>query len=53
MASHSQDNPHTKNTPTTSNSSQHKEEECMYPEITYILPHGESNKFKVITKSYA
>jgi hypothetical protein len=53
MDSHSQENPHTKNTPTTSNSSQHKEEKCVYPEIPYILPHEELNKFKKITRAYA
>jgi hypothetical protein len=53
MASHSQDNPHTENTPTTSNSSQHEEEERLYSEIPYILPHGELNKFRRITRAYA
>jgi len=53
MASHSQDNRHTKNTPTTSKSSQHNEKECMYPEIPYILPHEELNNFRRITRAYA
>ena len=53
MASHSQDNRHTENTPTMSNLSQQKEEECMYPEIPYILPHEELNNLKIITRDYS
>jgi hypothetical protein len=53
MASHSQDNPHTKSTPTTSNSPQHKEEEHLYSKIPYTLPHEELNKFRRITRAYA
>ena len=53
MASHSQYIPHTKNTPDTSKSPQHEEEENFYPEIPYSLPHKELNKFRRITKAYA
>jgi hypothetical protein len=52
MASHSEDNPHTESTPKTSNSPHH-EEENLFPEIPYALPHEELNQFKIITRSYA
>jgi hypothetical protein len=52
MASHSQDIPHTQSTLDTSNSPQHEEEEHMYPEILYALPHEELNKFRRITRAY-
>jgi hypothetical protein len=51
MASHSQDNPYTL-TPEMSNSSQH-EEEHMFPDIPYALPHKELNQFRRITRAYA
>jgi hypothetical protein len=52
MASHSQDNPHTLSTPEMSNSPQH-EEEHMFPDIPYALPHEELNQFRRITRAYA
>jgi hypothetical protein len=52
MASHSQEKPHKKSTPDTSNSPQHEEEEHLYPEIPYALPHEELNKFRRITRAY-
>jgi hypothetical protein len=52
MASQFQDNPHTENTLDMSNSPQHEEEEHMYPEITYALPHEEINKFRRTTRAY-
>jgi hypothetical protein len=45
MASHSQDNPHTLSTLEMSNSPQ-QEEEHLFLEIPYALPHGELNQFK-------
>jgi hypothetical protein len=42
MASHSQDNPHTLSTPEMSKSPQ-QEEEHLFPEIPYALPHEELN----------
>jgi hypothetical protein len=52
MASHSQDNPHTLSTPEMSNSPQ-PEEEQLFPEIPYALPHEELNQFRRITRAYA
>jgi hypothetical protein len=52
MASHSQDNPHTLSTPEMSNSPQ-DEEEHLYPDIPYALPHEELNQFRRITRAYA
>jgi hypothetical protein len=52
MASHSQDNPHTLSTPEMSNSPQ-QEEEHIFPEIHYSLPHKELNQFRIITRAYA
>jgi hypothetical protein len=52
MASHSQDNPHTLSTPEMSNSPQ-QEEEHLFPEIPYALPHEELNQFRRITRAYA
>jgi hypothetical protein len=52
MASHSQYNPHTLSTHETSNSPQH-EEEHLFPDIPYTLPHEEFNQFRRITRSYA
>jgi hypothetical protein len=52
MASHSQDIPHTMSTPETSNSPDH-EEECLFPDITYTLPHEELNQFRRIKRPYA
>jgi hypothetical protein len=51
MDSHSQDNLHTESTPEMSNSPQH-EEEHLFPEIPYALPHEELNQFKRITRAY-
>jgi hypothetical protein len=51
MASHSQDNPHTLSTPETSNSPQ-PEEERLFPDIPYALPHEELNQFRRITRAY-
>ena len=51
MASHCQDNPHTESTPETSNSP-HKEEENLFPEIPYGLPHEELSQFRRITRAY-
>jgi hypothetical protein len=53
MASHSQDNPHTKSTPGTSNSPKNEEVESLFPEIPYALPHKELDQFKRITRAYA
>ena len=53
MASHSQYIPHIESTPDTSKSPQKKEQEHMYPEISYALPHEELNKFRRITRAYA
>jgi hypothetical protein len=52
MASHSQDSPHTLNTPEMSNSPQ-QEEEHIFPDIPYALPHEELNQFRRITRAYA
>jgi hypothetical protein len=52
MASHSQENPHTLSTPETSNSPQ-QEEENLFLEIPYALPHEELNQFIRITRYYA
>jgi hypothetical protein len=52
MDSHSQDNTHTVSTLKTSNSLQ-QEEEHLFPEIPYSLPHEELNQFKRITRAYA
>jgi len=52
MTSHSQEIPHTKSTPNTTKSPQHKEKEHLYPEIPYSLPHKELNNFKRITRAY-
>jgi hypothetical protein len=52
MASHSQDNPHTLSTPKTSNSPQ-TEEEHLFSDIPYTLPHEELNQFRRITRAYA
>jgi hypothetical protein len=52
MASHSQDNPHTLSTPKMSNSPQ-PEEECLFLDINYALPHEELNQFRRITRAYA
>ena len=52
MASHSQDNPHTLSTLEMSNSPQ-QEEEIIFPDIPYALPHEELNQFKRITRGYA
>jgi hypothetical protein len=52
MASHSQDNPHTLSTPEMSNSPQ-PEEERLFPDIPYALPHEELNQFRRITRAYA
>jgi len=52
MASHSQENPHTETTLEMSNSPQH-EEENLFPEIPYVVPHEELNQFRGITRSYA
>jgi hypothetical protein len=52
MASHSQDNLHTLSTPETSNSPQ-PEEERLYLDIPYSLPHEELNQFRRITREYA
>jgi hypothetical protein len=51
MASHSQDNPHTLSIPKMSNSPQ-PEEERLFPDIPYALPHEELNKFRRITRAY-
>ena len=51
MASHSQDIPHTLSTPKMSNSPQ-KEEEHIFPEIPYTLPHEEFNQFIRIIRAY-
>jgi hypothetical protein len=51
MASHSQDNPHTLSTPEMSNSPQ-QEEEHLFPEVPYALPHKELNHFIRITRTY-
>jgi len=51
MASHSQDKPHTSSTPEMSNSPQ-QEEEHIFHEISYTLPHEELNQFKIITRAY-
>jgi hypothetical protein len=52
MAIHSQYSPHTLITPETSNSPQ-QEEENLFPEIPYALPHEELNQFRRITRAYA
>jgi hypothetical protein len=52
MASHSQDNPHTLSTPEVGNSPQ-PEEEQLFPEIPYALPHEELNQFRRLTRAYA
>jgi hypothetical protein len=52
MASHSQDIVHTLSTPETSNSPQ-PEEEHLFFEIPYTLPHEELNQFRRITRAYA
>jgi hypothetical protein len=52
MDSHSQDNPHTLSTPETSNSPE-QEEEHLFHEIPYALPHEELNQFRRITRAYA
>jgi hypothetical protein len=52
MTSHSQDNPHTLSTPKTSNSPQ-QEEEHLFLEIPYALPHEELNQFIRIKRAYA
>jgi hypothetical protein len=36
-----------------SNSPQHEEEEHLFPEIPYSLPHEELNEFIRITRAYA
>ena len=51
MDSHSQDNPHTLSTPKMSNSPQ-QEEEHLFPEIPYGLPHEELSQFRRITRAY-
>jgi hypothetical protein len=52
MASHSQDSPHTLSTLEMSNSPQ-DEEERLFPDIPYALPHGKLNQFIKITRAYA
>jgi hypothetical protein len=52
MASYSQDNLHTMSTLETSNSPQ-QEEENLFPEIPYALPHEELNQFRRITRACA
>jgi hypothetical protein len=52
MASHSQDSPHTLSTLEMSNSP-YKEEEHLFPDIPYALPHEELNQFRRIARSYA
>jgi len=52
MSIHSQDNPHTLSNLETSNSPQ-QEEEHIFPEIPYALPHEELNQFRRITRDYA
>ena len=51
MASHSQDNPHTLSTHETTKSPQ-QEEEHLFPEIPYTLPHEELNQFRRIIRAY-
>jgi hypothetical protein len=51
MASHSQDIPHTLSTLEISNSLQ-QEEEHLFPEIPYTLPHKELNEFIRIIRAY-
>jgi len=51
MASHSQDNPHTLSTLEMSNSPQ-QEEEHLFLEIPYALPHEDLNQFKRIKRAY-
>jgi hypothetical protein len=46
MASHSRGIPHIESNPDMSDSSQTEEEEHMYPEITYALPHEDLNKLE-------
>jgi hypothetical protein len=53
MAIHSQYNPYTESTLDTINSPQHEEEEHVFPEIPYALPHEDLNNFRRITKAYA
>jgi hypothetical protein len=52
MASHSQENPHTLSTLEMINSLQ-QEEEHLFPEIPYALPHEELNEFRRIKRAYA
>jgi hypothetical protein len=52
MAIHSQDIPHTMSAPETSKSP-HQEEEHIFPEIYYALPHKDLNQLERITRDYA
>jgi hypothetical protein len=52
MDSHSQDNPNTLST-REMHKSPHQEEEHVFPEIPYALPHEELNQFRRIRRDYA
>jgi hypothetical protein len=52
MDSHYQENPRTVSTPEMSNSPQ-QEEEHLFPEIPYALPHEDLNQFRRITRYYS